>query len=75
MSHIYTKVFNCGLALIQLYMHIYMCVWDVLGTLTTKRVAQLVTLFMREHMYATVYFTRSFNFSKVYEDVWNVHAS
>ena len=24
MSHIYTEVFNCGLALIWLYMHIYM---------------------------------------------------
>ena len=24
MSHIYTEVFNCGLALIRLYMHIYM---------------------------------------------------
>ena len=28
-SHIYTKVFNCWLALIRLYMHIYMYVWDV----------------------------------------------
>ena len=26
-SHIYTKVFNCGLVLIRLYMHIYMYVW------------------------------------------------
>ena len=24
------------------------------GTLTTKRIARLVTLYMREHMYATV---------------------
>ena len=32
------------------------------GTLTTKRVAQLATLYMREHMYATVYVVRN-NFS------------
>ena len=32
------------------------------GTLTTKCVAQLVTLYMREHMYATVYVIRD-NFS------------
>ena len=30
MSHIYTEVFNCGLALIQLYMHIYMYIWTYL---------------------------------------------
>ena len=34
------------------------------GTLTTKHVALLVTLFMRERMYATVYAARSFNFPK-----------
>ena len=27
---IYTKVFNCGLASIRLYMHIYMYVWTYL---------------------------------------------
>ena len=27
--YIYTKVFNCGLALIRLYMHIYMYIRDV----------------------------------------------
>ena len=25
--HIYTEVFNCGLVLVRLYMHIYMYVW------------------------------------------------
>ena len=30
MSHIYTEVFNCGLALILLYMHIYMYIWTYL---------------------------------------------
>ena len=30
MFHIYTEVFNCGLALIQLYMHIYMYIWTYL---------------------------------------------
>ena len=29
-SHIYTEVFNCGLVLIRLYMHIYMYVWTYL---------------------------------------------
>ena len=29
MSHIYTEVFNYGLALVRLYMHIYMYIWDV----------------------------------------------
>ena len=29
-SHIYTEVFNCGLVLIWLYMHIYMYVWTYL---------------------------------------------
>ena len=27
MSHIYTEVFNCGLALIRLYMHIYIYIY------------------------------------------------
>ena len=30
MSHIYTEVFNYGLALIGLYMHIYMYIWTYL---------------------------------------------
>ena len=30
MSHIYMEVFNCGLALIRLYMHIYMYIWTYL---------------------------------------------
>ena len=30
MSHIYTEVFNCGLVLIRVYMHIYMYVWTYL---------------------------------------------
>ena len=29
MSHIYAEVFNCGLALIRLCMHIYMYIEDV----------------------------------------------
>ena len=38
MSHIYTEVFNCGLALILLYMHIYMYIWTYLlsGSFDTK---------------------------------------
>ena len=48
---------------------IYNC-WDGLkwnscaGTLTTKCVARLVMLYMRERMYATVFAVRSFNFPK-----------
>ena len=30
MPHIYTEVFNYGLALIRLYMHIYMYIWEYL---------------------------------------------
>ena len=29
-SHIYMEVFNCGLVLIRVYMHIYMYVWTYL---------------------------------------------
>ena len=38
MSHIYTEVFNCGLALIRLYMHIYMYIWTylLLGSFDTE---------------------------------------
>ena len=44
------------------------------GTLTTQRVARLDT-YMRERMCATVYVARILNFSKIREDVRNVHAS
>ena len=44
------------------------------GTLTTQCVARL-DMYMREHMYATVYVARMLNFLKIREDVRNVHAS
>ena len=44
------------------------------GILTTQHVARLDT-YMRECMYATVYVARILIFSKIYEDVRNVHAS
>ena len=34
------------------------------GTLTTKRVARLVTIILREHMYATAYIVKDLIFSK-----------
>ena len=48
-------IYNCGVEL----------KWNsCAGTLTAKRVAQLVMLYMRERMYTTVYAVRSFNFPK-----------
>ena len=81
-----TKVYTYGDVYIEsILVYCFHCVlislllgWAAMNlfasTLTMQHVARLDT-YMREHMYATVYVARILNFSKIREDVQNVHAS
>ena len=67
-GYIYMEVLACNLEP-WFYFCIYTCgvglKWNsCAGPLTVKRVARLVTLYMRERLYATMYAIRSFNFPK-----------
>jgi len=61
-SHIYTEVFNCGLVLIRLYMHIYMYVWTYLhvGSFGTEVYIlgiymEVFSLQLRDHIFISAY--------------------
>ena len=66
--HIYLAILD-----IQLRVHIYLSIHitvglgrneSSVGTLTTKRVARLVMIILREHMYATAYIVKDLIFPK-----------
>ena len=65
-GYTYMEVFSCNLEPRFTFLYLYLLGWAEMhfsaGTLTTKRVARLVTNILREHMYATAYVVRNYFF-------------